>query len=107
MAKVNTYSQYEIEFLEDKLQELEQYIKDNPFHTLDDRMGWRPGKNGDEIPYCIATKEAQRKDITQAIKDYAEILQQVERIREKEEVKSTLRGGKEASGRAKRLLGGD
>jgi hypothetical protein len=107
MAKTNTtYSQYEIEFLEGKLVELEQYIQSNPFHTLDDRLGWRAGKNGDEISYVIATKEVQRKDITQAIKDYADIALQVDKLREKDIAKIEARGSTKISKNAEDFLKG-
>ena len=65
--------EYELEFLESKLDELKQYIEANPFSTLTDRMAWKETKGGGAIPICIANKEAQRKDLTQALKDYAEI----------------------------------
>ena len=58
--------EYELEFLESKLDELKQYIEANPFSTLTDRMAWKETKGGGAIPICIANKEAQRKDLTQA-----------------------------------------
>lgn len=79
--------EYELEFLESKLQELKQYIEDNPFSTLDDRMHYKETRSGGMIQTCVSTKEAQRKDLTQALKDYAEILRTVEAMREKEQAK--------------------
>ena len=38
--------EYELEFLESKLDELKQYIEANPFSTLDDRMAWKETKGG-------------------------------------------------------------
>ena len=84
--------EYELEFLEEKLKELKQYIQDNPFSSLSDRMAWRETKSGGAIPICIANKEMQRKDLTQALKDYAEILRTVDSMREKEEAKVEVRG---------------
>ena len=84
--------EYEQEFLESKLDELKQYIEANPFSTLTDRMAWKETKGGGAIPICIANKEAQRKDLTQALKDYAEILRTVDSMREKEEIKKEARG---------------
>jgi hypothetical protein len=87
--------EYELEFLEDKLIELKEYISANPISKLADRMAWKETKNGGSIPICIANKEAQRKDLTQALKDYAEILQTVKNLREKEEQKQiSSRGDK-------------
>lgn len=83
--------EYELEFLETKLVELKSYIENNPFSKLKDRMGYKETKGG-SIPFCIANKEAQRKDLTQALKDYADILRTVESFREKEEAKKEARG---------------
>lgn len=96
--------EYELEFLETKLQELKEYIKANPFSSLSDRMAWKETKNGGAIPICIANKEAQRKDLTQALKDYAEILRTVDAMREKEESKVEVRGGVALSGAAEEFL---
>lgn len=79
--------EYELDFLETKLQELKEYIEANPFSTLKDRMAWKETKTGGSIPICIANKEAQRKDLTQALKDYAEILRTVDSMRKTEEAK--------------------
>jgi len=81
--------EYELEFLESKLVELKEYIEANPFSTLADRMAYKETKGGGVIPICVANKEAQRKDLTQALKDYAEILQTVKSMREKEDMKKT------------------
>ena len=96
--------EYELEFLEEKLKELKEYIKSNPFSTLSDRMAFKETKAGGVLPICIANKEAQRKDLTQALKDYAEILRTVDSMREKEEAKVDVRGGGEMSLQAKKFL---
>lgn len=84
--------EYELEFLEEKLEELKKYIQANPFDTLKDRMAYKETKGGGVIPICVANKEAQRKDLTQALKDYAEILRTVESMRNAEEAKKEARG---------------
>lgn len=96
--------EYELEFLENKLKELKEYIEANPFSQLSDRMAYKETRNGGMIPICIANKEAQRKDLTQALKDYAEILRTVDSMREKEETKIEVRGKKELSGQAEEFL---
>jgi hypothetical protein len=96
--------EYELEFLENKLQELKGYIEANPFSQLTDRMAWKETKGGGAIPICIANKEAQRKDLTQALKDYAEILRTVDSMREKEEAKVEVRGKGELSSMAEDFL---
>jgi hypothetical protein len=82
--------EYELEFLETKLQELKEYIEGTPFSTLDDRLVTLGNKT-----LCTASKESQRKDLTQAIKDYAEMLRTVDSMREKESTKKEARGSGE------------
>ena len=96
--------EYELEFLETKLNEHKEYIEANPFSKLADRMAWKETKGGGAIPICIANKEAQRKDLTQALKDYADILRTVESMREKEEAKIESRGKGEITGQASAWL---
>jgi len=84
--------EYELEFLENQLQELKEYIEANPYSLLADRMQSKVTKNGGIVLVCVANKEAQRKDLTQALKDYAEILRTVDSMREKDEVKKVARG---------------
>jgi len=88
--------EYELAFLEKKLKELKKYIEANPFSTLDDRIIYKETKGG-SMPICVANKEVQRKDLTQALKDYAEILRTVDAMREKEEAKVETRGKAEIS----------
>lgn len=90
--KAASFIEYELEFLEKKLEELKDYIESTPFSELDDRMAYRETKTGGSIPMCIATKEAQRKDLTQALKDYADILRTVDTLRSNEEQKKEARG---------------
>lgn len=96
--------EYELEFLETKLQELKEYIQANPFSTLADRMAYKETRAGGVIPICLANKESQRKDLTQALKDYAEILRTVDSMREKEEAKVEVRGGAGLGSKATKFL---
>jgi len=103
-SKKALFIEYELDFLETKLQELKAYIEANPFSTLADRMAYKETKGGGVIPICVANKEAQRKDLTQALKDYAEILRTVDAMREKEEAKVEVRGSGELSSMAEDFL---
>lgn len=103
-TKKASYIEYELQFLEDKLNELKKYIQDNPFDKLSDRMAYKETKGGGVIPICVANKEAQRKDLTQALKDYAEILRTVDAMREKEEAKIDVRGNAELGSMASKFL---
>lgn len=102
--KKELYIEYELEFLETKLQELKEYIESNPFSKLEDRMAYKETKGGGLIPICVANKEAQRKDLTQALKDYAEMLQTIQKMREEESKKIEIRGKGEMSSQAEEWL---
>jgi hypothetical protein len=97
MATKPLLIEYELVFLEKQLSELKDYIEANPYSKLEDRMSSKTTKNGGIVLVCVANKEAQRKDLTQALKDYAEILRTVDAMREKEENKIETRGKTEIS----------
>ena len=105
VAKKALLIEYELEFLEKQLEELKEYIEANPYSTLTDRMQYKETKNGGMVSVCVANKESQRKDLTQALKDYAEILRTVDVMREKQEAKKVeTRGGAELSSQAEEFL---
>jgi hypothetical protein len=104
--KAELLIEYELEFLETQLKELKKYIEANPLSELKDRMAYKETKGGGVIPICVANKEAQRKDLSQALKDYAEILRTVDSMREKEEQKIEIRGKGELSTQASEFLKG-
>jgi len=106
VAKKALLIEYELDFLERQLAELKEYIESNPYSQLADRMSYKETKNGGMVQVCVANKEAQRKDLTQALKDYAEILRTVDAMREKEETKIDVRGKVELGSQAKKFLAG-
>lgn len=104
VKKDNTYIDYDLKYLEKKLKELKKYIDARPFDELQDRMHYKETLKGGFIPTCVATIEAQRKDITQALKDYAEMLTVIKKLREAEAAQIEARGKTEISGLAKKWL---
>ena len=102
--------EYELKFLEKKLKELKQYISANPFSKLDDRSaisGIKNNKDGStfETYRIVATKEVQRKDLTSALKDYAEIVRTVDQMRSQEEKKKiAIRGDEKLGAQAATFL---
>ena len=102
--------EYELKFLEKKLKELKEYIAATPFSSLEDRSivgSSTMNKNGEEVlSYkIVATKEVQRKDLTQALKDYAEILRTVDAMRISEEKKvPAVRGDEKLGSQAAQFL---
>ena len=106
-AKKALLIEYELEFLEKQLEELKEYIEANPYSTLTDRMQYKETKNGGMVSVCVANKESQRKDLTQALKDYAEILRTVDSMREKQEAKAVpVRGDVQLGAMAEDFLKG-
>ena len=104
VKKTTLLIEYELDFLEKKLQELKDYIESNPFSSLSDRINFKETRNGGIVQTVVASKEVQRKDLTQALKDYADILRTVESMREKEEAKIESRGKGEITGQASAWL---
>lgn len=96
--KPSSYTTFELEFLDRKLQELMEYIESKPFNTLDDRRDYKATKNGGVVVTVIATIEAQRSDLTKALKEYAEITKLVDEMREKKEKEIEKRGGGKIAG---------
>ena len=98
VSKKDNLAEYELDFLDMKLRELKDYIEANPLSSISDRMAYKETRTGGMIPICIANKEAQRKDLTQALKDYAEIVRTVKSLREIEEAKQKqVRGNQNLS----------
>ena len=83
--KKNFYIAYDLEFLEEKVKELKIYIEERPFSELQDRIEFRETKIGGMIPMVVATIEAQRKDLTAAMKEYAEMLSIIKNLKAEEE----------------------
>jgi len=95
--------EYELKFLEKKLKELKMYIAASPFSKLDDRSaisGTKTSKDGSvfDTYKIVATKEVQRRDLTLALKDYAEILRTVDQMRTQEAKKLVAVRGDEKLG---------
>ena len=107
VAKKALLIEYELDFLDKQLTELKEYIEANPYSTLTDRMQYKETKNGGMVSVCVANKESQRKDLTQALKDYAEILRTVDSMREKQEAKAVpVRGDVQLGSMAEDFLKG-
>lgn len=93
ISKGNKYAGMELEWLEMKAEEQRAYVDANPLTSLTDRMQYKETKGGGIIPMCVATIEQQHKNIRDTLKDYAQIVEVIIRLREKEEMKKTLTRG--------------
>lgn len=97
-TKKNNYITAELDFAEQQLASWKQYVEDHPLHEMKDRIEWKETKGGGMMPMVVATVEAQGKFIQETMVKYLALLEIVDRLREKEQVKMEARGGKEIKG---------
>ena len=106
-VKKTTYTEIELEWAEQQLASWKQYVDANPMHELKDRIEWKPTAKGGLLPMVIASIESQGKFIQETMKNYLAILEQVERLREKEETKKVaVRGDVQLGSMADEFLKG-
>ena len=91
-VKKNTYTSAELNWAEVQLESWKAYVDEHPLHTMKDRIEWKPTAKGGLLPMVIASIEAQGKFIQETMKNYLALLEVVERLREKEDVKKEARG---------------
>lgn len=97
-TKKNNYINAELDFAEEQIATWKAYIQQNPFEELKDRIEWKPTKGGGTMPMVVASIEQQGKFLQETMKNYLSLLEIVNNLREKEEAKTELRGGKTAEG---------
>lgn len=91
-VKKNTYINTELEWAEQQLTSWKSYVDANPLHLLEDRVKYRETKTGGAIPMVVASIESQGKFVQDTMKNYLALLEQVDKLREKEEAKQEARG---------------
>jgi len=96
-AKKNTYIETELFWAEKKLKEWRKYIDANPLDELEDRMAFKQTAKG-TISMVSATIESQIKSIRDTMKEYLQLLDVVNKLREADEAKKiAARGSQELS----------
>jgi hypothetical protein len=105
--KKTTYINTELDWAEQQLASWKQYVDANPLHELKDRIEWKPTAKGGMLPMVIASIESQGKFVQETMKNYLALLEQVDKLREKEEAKKVeTRGGAELGSMAEDFLKG-
>lgn len=105
--KKTTYINTELDWAEQQLTSWKQYVDANPLHELKDRIEWKPTAKGGLLPMVIASIESQGKFVQETMKNYLALLEQVDKLREKEEAKKIeTRGGAELGAMAEDFLKG-
>jgi len=93
-TKKQIYINTELEWAEQKLQEWKQYVDENPFQHMKDRIEFKPTAKGGLIPMVIASIESQIKCVRDTMKEYLVLLEQVDKMRQAEEhKKKDVKGG--------------
>jgi len=90
-TKKNSFITDDLDWAEAQLSSWKEYIDTNPLHTLKDRIEWKPTSRGGSIPLVIASVEQQGKFLQETMKNYLQLLEVVDRLREKEELKKEAR----------------
>jgi len=90
--KAKTYISMELDWAEQQLTSWKEYVDANPLHRLEDRVKNKETKTGGSIPMVVASIESQGKFVQDTMKNYLALLEQVEKLREKEEIKKEARG---------------
>jgi hypothetical protein len=103
-TKKQSYISAELDWAESKLAEWRQYIDQNPIAGLGDRVQFKQTSNGGAIPVTIASIETQIKSLRDTMKEYLALLEVVDKLREKEELKIEARGSQEINGAFKNRM---
>lgn len=94
VTKKQIYINTELEWAEQKLQEWKNYVDNNPFNSMKDRIEWKPNSKGGLMPMVIASIESQVKCVRDTMKEYLVLLEQVDKMRQAEEgKKKDVKGG--------------
>lgn len=92
IKKANSYISAELKFAEDQLSNWKKYIEDNPIDKIEDRWGKKEMPRGGQTWVVTASAEAQIKCVQDTLARYLQLLEVVEKLREKEEIKKEARG---------------
>lgn len=96
MAAKNVFVSAELDWAEERLEEWKKYIDNNPVSELKDREGTRATAKGGQMPYTIASIEAQGKFLQETMKNYLSLLKEVNHMREAVEQKKINARGVES-----------
>lgn len=104
--KPNNYITAELDFAEQSLEQWREYIETNPINEIKDRWGQKEMPKGGHTWVVTATAEQQIKCVQDTLAKYLQLLEVVNKLREKEEAKIETRGKSELSSQAEDWLNG-
>jgi predicted RNA polymerase sigma factor len=91
--KQNSYISVELDWAENQLATWREYVDGNPLHLIEDRWGKKEMPKGGQTWVVTATREQQIKSVQDTMVRYLQLLETVDKLREKEEAKREVRGG--------------
>lgn len=103
-TKKNSFIEVELDWAEEQLASWKAYIDEHPMHELKDRIQLKETRGGGVMPMVIASIEQQGKYIQETMKNYLQLLSEVDKMRKVEAEKVEIRGKGEMSSQAKRFL---
>ena len=102
LSKSNKFTSVELVWAEKQLKSWMDYLDNNPYDKCEDRTKLRPTKAGGSVLEVIATVETQQKHQRDTMKDYLQLLEVVEKLRQAEAARAiNVRGGIEIPHRMK------
>jgi len=90
--KINSYISVELDWAENQLQTWRDYVDANPLHLLEDRWGKKEMPKGGYAWVVTGTREQQIKMVQETMVKYLQLLEVVDKLREKEEAKAEAKG---------------
>lgn len=103
-AKKNSFITADLEWAESQLSTWKSYVNSNPIHELTDRVQYRLMKNGGTMPMVVASIEQQIKCIQDTMAKYLQLLEVIDKLRERENSKVESRGNSEISDLAEEFI---
>jgi hypothetical protein len=99
MSKKTNYILADLEWIEQKLNEMKGYVDNHPFSSLVDRTEIVMSAKGTPVIKITANVETQMRELRATLKDYLSMLPEINRLRaERADSQIELRGGGEMSG---------
>lgn len=85
MATKSKYATVKLGWAKEQLAKWEQYLEENPYHKVEDRIRLIEKKDGKGyMPITAATIEQQQKNQRDTMKEYLDLLSVVKRLDEEE-----------------------
>ena len=104
-VRVNNYITAELDLAELSLKQWREYIERNPIDQITDRWGKKEMPKGGYAMVVTATAESQIKCVQDTLTKYLQLLEVVDKLREKEAAKKIeTRGDKAVSGQASKWM---